>query len=756
MPELRVCFKRYLPFLLPAFLIGCNLQITNIAEPHSSLSQGTVHGGQQPVSGASVQLYAVGTTGDGSIATPLLSPAATTDGNGDFKFGPYQCPNPSALVYAVATGGNPGLAAGVVNSGLALMASIGSCGSITVSTFIQLNELTTVAAVDSLASFMTSSSAVGSSQTDAASLTSAFALSAELVDTTTGTAPGAVTVGLSIPSTQIYTLADIIASCVNSVGGKAGDLTPCGNLYALTPNALSVPPTDTVTALLNLAKNPTQNTAALFALVSPNSPYQPAASTLPPDLAVRPQYATGASVAPGSLTYKNVTVGFAQSSQTATIQNNQTTPVAITGWGFTGAGSSDYIVTDTTCAATLAAGNTCYYKVTFVPSVTGSRAAYLYVSNSSANPVLYVPLTGSGSAPSPTALGHLAGGYVAFGDSNTSGAGYTPSYPALLDSYFPSGSQFANYGYPGFECWNQAQSMFTALHPQDTGNPIVTDMIGFNDGYQILPTPGSPQVIYYNQCQMGANAYAALSSSNTVAAGSSAPTLSGAWTADVTYPNFPGIVSTTGNSCVSVTRNVPDGVFYLWHLKEYSSGGSIAVTVDGATATDTISGTSALTSIIPIYINMVNEAFPALARYVVNPGNHVVSACVTSATGPANDVHIYGFGFPPATPNVAATAPRVFLAGVNHFQDDPTDTLHPSLAYLDTLNKQVAQSLATDNLNVTFVDIRAFVDPHLGMLGVVDGSCIASYNPGAHVDNCGTFSLEQAFWEAINGAFAPN
>jgi hypothetical protein len=33
---------------------------------------GLVHGGQQPVIGATIQLYAVGTTGYGSAATPLL------------------------------------------------------------------------------------------------------------------------------------------------------------------------------------------------------------------------------------------------------------------------------------------------------------------------------------------------------------------------------------------------------------------------------------------------------------------------------------------------------------------------------------------------------------------------------------------------------------------------------------------------------------------------------------------------------------
>ena len=40
---------------------------------------GKVHGGQQPISGATVQLYAVGSTADQSAATPLIATAPLTD-----------------------------------------------------------------------------------------------------------------------------------------------------------------------------------------------------------------------------------------------------------------------------------------------------------------------------------------------------------------------------------------------------------------------------------------------------------------------------------------------------------------------------------------------------------------------------------------------------------------------------------------------------------------------------------------------------
>jgi len=77
----------------------------NTTEPlvrHSS-----VHGGQQPVSGATLVLYAVGNNGDGSPATSIMTSAVTSDANGNFDLaGTFNCPSPSTLVYVVATGGN--------------------------------------------------------------------------------------------------------------------------------------------------------------------------------------------------------------------------------------------------------------------------------------------------------------------------------------------------------------------------------------------------------------------------------------------------------------------------------------------------------------------------------------------------------------------------------------------------------------------------------------------------------------------------
>ena len=95
---------------LSLLLFGCAAQRNAPQLTMPAGVHGLVHGGQQPVTGATIQLYAVGTAAEGSPSTPLLSPAPVTDAHGGFNItGTYTCPSSSALVYIVATGGNPGL-----------------------------------------------------------------------------------------------------------------------------------------------------------------------------------------------------------------------------------------------------------------------------------------------------------------------------------------------------------------------------------------------------------------------------------------------------------------------------------------------------------------------------------------------------------------------------------------------------------------------------------------------------------------------
>jgi len=278
-------FIRFLFVLLPFGLLldGCgygpasaNLQ-SSVAVPAIS---GNVHGGQQPVIGATIQLYAASTGALKGSSTSLLTTTVVSDLNGGFSITrAYTCPSADALVYLTATGGNPGVLVNGVNPNLALMAALGPCGALSGSTYITINELTTVASVISLAPFMADATHIGSDPANTGGLAGAFAGAQTLVNFTTGLPPTSSS-GLQAPVANLFTLGDILAACVNSSGGLAGDGTPCGKLFQYA-TATGTTTADTITAMLRIVQFPAQNVPQLFALTSAAAPFQPTLSASP-------------------------------------------------------------------------------------------------------------------------------------------------------------------------------------------------------------------------------------------------------------------------------------------------------------------------------------------------------------------------------------------------------------------------------------------------------------------------------------------
>ena len=257
-----------------------------------------LHGGQQAISGASIQLYAVSDVAVGQPSTPLLFPVPVSNAKGYLTLPPYTCPSAGTLVYLTGSQGNPGLGAGANNPNLDLMVALGPCGNLTPTTFVALNELTTVASVFSLAPFASSATSIGSSPSAAPELAAAFAQINELVNTARGSIPGPnLPAGYTAPTTQLTTLADILAPCINSAGGSAGDGSACGTLFANAHVPNEPAPTDTIVAALNMARNPLLNVAPLFGLVSSTSPYQPTLSSAPFDWDVLVQPSSAVPVA---------------------------------------------------------------------------------------------------------------------------------------------------------------------------------------------------------------------------------------------------------------------------------------------------------------------------------------------------------------------------------------------------------------------------------------------------------------------------
>jgi hypothetical protein len=96
---------------------------------------------------------------------------------------------------------------------------------------------------------------------------------------------GTTTVNGRVPLAEINSLGDILQACVNGVTGNSS----CVSLFAATPSISGAAPTNTLQAMINLARNPASaaamnGTTGLFTIVpSGGAAFQPQLSAAPPD-----------------------------------------------------------------------------------------------------------------------------------------------------------------------------------------------------------------------------------------------------------------------------------------------------------------------------------------------------------------------------------------------------------------------------------------------------------------------------------------
>ncbi len=339
--------------------------VSNTDSVPGTVLHGSVHGGQNPIVGAHVYLYAVNDTGYGgpgiaasttNASISLLRSGAnttedssnhyyvTTDQYGNFTItGDYSCPSSYSHIYYYASGGDPGLGSGV-NPAITLTAPAPACDT-SVST--DINEVSTIASVYAFAGFASDPTHVSSSSTTLASnaLTNAVGNIKNLEDINLSVAL-ATTPGLNgtVPQEEINTLANILAACVNSANSVSSPSTQCATLFSnATNNGVNAP--DTATAALNIAHNPGANVATLFGLQTADSPFQPPLPTtpLPNDFTIAVSYSGAGMNSPVPIAIDaagNVWVG-----NTATGANtvSELSPVGapITGSPFSGGGIED-------------------------------------------------------------------------------------------------------------------------------------------------------------------------------------------------------------------------------------------------------------------------------------------------------------------------------------------------------------------------------------------------------------------------------
>ncbi len=242
-------------------------------------------------------MYAAGTSGYGTGATSILngSSGVLTATDGTFSLsGGYTCPSSSSLVYLIATGGNIGTG---VNNDAVLMAALGNCGDLDSSTFVSINEVSSVAAVYALAQFMTPGSIdVGTSSTNVTGLVNAFHTVANIEDLATGAALSATPAGNgTVPANTINSLANIMEACVDTIGTTG----TCSSLFSAATPPGGTAPTDTLSAMIDIAQNPGHNVAKLYQIAPTPGLFQPTLSGAPNDWTISIEYTGGGLNTPG-------------------------------------------------------------------------------------------------------------------------------------------------------------------------------------------------------------------------------------------------------------------------------------------------------------------------------------------------------------------------------------------------------------------------------------------------------------------------
>ena len=253
------------------------LTITPASNPGVGFT-GRAKAGTQPVVGAAVQVYAAGTSGNGSAGSVLLTNTLTTDGAGAFTVpAGYACPAATSQLYVVVRGGY--LGSGVANPAIALATAVGACNQLASGSQFVINEVTTTATAYGLSQFFSLGGNIGATATNTKGLGNAVATVASLANLTTGTSPGASFPSSgSSPAAKVNSIANLLNTCTS-----ASSASGCAALFSATTPSGGTAPTNTLDAVLDLVRNPGSNVAALYTQSTASSAFTPALTSAPSD-----------------------------------------------------------------------------------------------------------------------------------------------------------------------------------------------------------------------------------------------------------------------------------------------------------------------------------------------------------------------------------------------------------------------------------------------------------------------------------------
>ena len=473
-------------------LTGCGITATESAPVSIPMGavHGMVHGGPNPVIGATVTLWETTSSGypsasnDTAGTTSIALATTTTSANGSFSFTPGSYgvgTSPAAFpgclsnqfLYLTGTGGNTGAG---TNAQEVIVAALGSCTHFDNTTDegninVFMSEVSTVAAAYALGNFMyvnenggsgseqvfisaPGNNAAGSGSCSvtsnyinscaAAGLAHAFANAANLVDavhydgsTPTGAAYAVPPSNANAvaPQALINSLANSLQACTNSVSGIGNAAsTACSTLFGYatlagnTYGASASTPADELTAAMNIAKAPANHATDIYNMAATNPAFLPQLTAAPTDWSLAIWY-------PITVSYGTGGYGYATAPT-----------VTLSGGGGTGATATATVASGAVTGFTITAGGTGY---TSVPTVTisggGGEGATgtATIASGAVTGITVGALTGAPAWPIGVALDYNDNPYVLTQDVQTIAS------PAQN----PTGSQLEGFTSNGTASW---------------------------------------------------------------------------------------------------------------------------------------------------------------------------------------------------------------------------------------------------------------------------------------------------------------
>jgi hypothetical protein len=353
------------------------------------------------------------------------------------------------------------------------------------------------------------------------------------------------------------------------------------------------------------------------------------------------------TLSPATLAFPSTNVGSSSAAQQVTLSNTGSAALSITSIALSGANASSYAVSQQTCGASVAAGGSCTFSVTFSPNTTGSLPASVTIADNAANSPQTVSMTATGTGTAspiaslspatltfpPTAIGGTAA-YQTVTLSNTGTATLN------ITSIAPSGTNASSYGIRQQTCGTtlaaKASCTFSVAFRPNTSGALPVQIRAYDNA------ANSPQAVNATGTGNGVTTVA-LAPSNLAFPATVVGTTATAQ--QVT-------VSNTGTNALSISSIAPAGTnTSSYAVVQNTCGATLA---GGASCTFSVTFTPATTGSFPSMIAVTDNG---------NGSPQFVALTGTGSTtgGPGATLSPSTLTFPPTTVGSTAAYQQVTL-----------------------------------------------------------------------------------------------